>query len=346
MVNHELEFALEPAGILIIETLGPFLLARKLIRDEASFLAMVRTLYLTVICLLPFAAFEALTERPIILDLLGRVATVFGNADMDPRMGLERAQVVFEHPILYGAFCTSTFGLAYYILASARTFRRRFFRCFPIIVAAIFSVSSGAIASIVTQIILLGWDYISRSIRNRWRLFGLLFLSAYMLVDLLSNRTPFHVLVTYLTFSTRSAYNRIHIWNFGSAEVARHPFFGIGLGDWTRPDWMSSSMDNFWLVIAVRYGLPTFLAFAGAVLLIMWRLGQIDIPRGAMMNAYRSGLLVSLGGLIIAGSTVHYWNAIYCLFIFLVGSGVWMIEAASAHSSNHSMQPLILGQKR
>jgi hypothetical protein len=67
-------------------------------------------------------------------------------------------------------------------------------------------------------------------------------------VDLLSNRTPFHVFVTYLTFSVETGYARIMIWNWGIAEVMRHPVFGIGLAEWERPLWKSGSMDNFWLV--------------------------------------------------------------------------------------------------
>ena len=49
-------------------------------------------------------------------------------------------------------------------------------------------------------------------------------------------------------------------------EVGRHPVFGIGLNDWTRPWWRAkmASFDNFWLLQAMRFGLPTliFLALA------------------------------------------------------------------------------------
>ena len=114
---------------------------------------------------------------------------------------------------------------------------------------------------------LIGWEVLTRGIRARWRLLSLGCVLAYFSIDLLSNRTPFHVIVTYLTFNVQTGYNRILIWQYGSAEVLRHPIFGIGLGDWERPAWMSSSMDNFWLVIAVRYGLPAFILICRAVIL-------------------------------------------------------------------------------
>jgi hypothetical protein len=145
-----------------------------------------------------------------------------------------------------------------------------------------------------------------------------------VIIDLFSNRTPFHVVVTYLTFSTGSAYNRLLIWEYGTAEVWRHPFFGIGFADWVRPAWMSGSMDNFWLVIAVRYGMPAFLLLAAAFVSMIGALGRLRIDRGK--NHCRSGLFVSLGGLIVAGCTVDYWNAIYCWLLFMLGCGMWMLE--------------------
>jgi hypothetical protein len=101
----------------------------------------------------------------------------------------------------------------------------------------------------------------------------------YVGIDLFSTKTPFHVFVNYFTFSKQSAYNRILIFEYGTAEVARHPVFGIGLGDWERPVWMSDSMDNFWLVTAVRYGVPAlFLLLLGLLLGILWKAGQRKQP--------------------------------------------------------------------
>ena len=141
-----------------------------------------------------------------------------------------------------------------------------------------------------------------------------------------SNRTPFHVFITYLTFNSESSYNRILIWDYGTAEVMRNPLFGIGYGEFDRPWWMHASVDNFWLLIAMRHGLPAFFLFVAAILLIMYKIGRqrIDDPEIA---ACRAGLLISLGGLIIAGTTVHFWTQLYTFFMFLVGSGVWMLDS-------------------
>jgi hypothetical protein len=336
-INHGVETAWQPSGILLIETFGAYLLARRLIRSQEDFRTMVRVLFWTICALLPFAAIESLTGRAILIEALDGFATVIGKTDMDPRHGWYRAQVAFEHPILYGVFCASGIGLTYYVMGPGRSTVRGLFRVAPVTLAAMFSVSAGAAAMIVSQFGLGAWHRITQNLRHRWGLLGVLFIAAYVVIDLLSSRTPFHVLVTYLTFSAETGYSRILIWNWGIAEIIRYPVFGIGLGEWERPLWKSGSMDNFWLVIAVRYGVPAFLLLAGAVALIMRALGRADFG-DERMRACRAGLLITLAGLLIAGCTVHFWNAIYVWFMFLIGSGVWMLDEASMKGAHDRLK--------
>ena len=153
----------------------------------------------------------------------------------------------------------------------------------------------------------------------------MLALAAYIVVDILSTRNPFHVFVSYLTFSPESAYNRILIWRYGTASVGDYPFFGVGFGYWARPDFMSGSMDNFWLVHAVSFGLPNAIAFVLAITLLLRAVGRVALTDKLTM-ACRSAYLVSMGGMIFAGMTVHYWNAMYIWFLFLLGSGAWILR--------------------
>ena len=337
LVNNGIERAFEPAGILLIETFGSYLIARRYIRNVSNFIAMVRTLFWVIVILFPFAIYETLTGNAIILEVLSKVTQTFPQNFSEPRLGLERVQVVFEHPILFGVFISSAFALVYYVIGFRQNAFLKFFKTGIVIISTLLSLSTGAYVALIIQQFFISWNYFMRRFAKRWSILGSLFLFAYFVVDILSNRTPFHVFVTYLTFNMASSYNRIIIWNFGTAEVARNPIFGIGLNDWIRPLWMSASMDNFWLVIAVFYGLPAFLLFAGAVLIIMRNVGRANL-QSDMIKACRQGFLISLGGLVIAGVTVHYWNAIYCWFIFLVGSGVWMLdhdELSETKNSRH-----------
>jgi hypothetical protein len=192
-------------------------------------------------------------------------------------------------------------------------------------VATACSLSAGPLLALVIQSVFMGWDHLTRRMPPRWLILGGIFAFLYVLIDLLSNRTPFHVIVSYLTFNTGSAYNRILVWNFGSAEVARHPFFGLGLGDWDRPEWMSGSMDNFWLVLAVRGGLPAFLFFAGAILALCIAVARLRLQDPRLI-AWRRGWMIAILGLVIAGCTVHYWKTIFCLLVFLIGSFAWVLD--------------------
>ena len=151
----------------------------------------------------------------------------------------------------------------------------------------------------------------------------------WIFMSLLSNRSPIKVFISYMTFSAHSAYNRILIWDYGTAEVGRHPIFGIGFADWQRPDWMhSSSMDNFWLLTAVRYGLPALILLLAAIILTMRRLGGLRNPDDTIQR-YRAAWIICIAGIGIAGVTVHFWNSLFGLFMFLLGTGVWMTNTPS-----------------
>ena len=120
--------------------------------------------------------------------------------------------------------------------------------------------------------------------------------------------------------------NRILIFEYGTAEVARHPIFGIGLGEWERPPWMSDSMDNFWLATAVRYGLPALLFLLALLFGLVWSVGQRkNLPPD--WKRARHAWAFTLFGITVAAATVHLWNALFVLFFFLLGSGAWLLDA-------------------
>ncbi|MFV2003458.1 MAG: O-antigen ligase family protein, partial [Paracoccaceae bacterium] len=192
----------------------------------------------------------------------------------------------------------------------------------------IFSLSTGALLALVSQLVFIGWEMTTRRIARRWTIFAALAVLGYFTIDLLSNRTPFHVLVSYASFNSASAYNRILIWQFGTENVWANPIFGLGLGDWARPSWMSPSVDNFWLLTAMRYGLPTIISFVLALVLILRRVSLAPLTT-PLERACRAGYLVAFGGVVLAGSTVHYWQAIAAFMLFFFGAGVWMINGGA-----------------
>ena len=114
--NHALDekaHSAQTAGIVFIETIGPYLLARCYIRDAASFRKMVRWLCWIVLFLLPFAVVEVVTGQDVLRELFAMISPVVELQEREVRLGLTRVVSVFEHPILYGVFTGSIVALVY-----------------------------------------------------------------------------------------------------------------------------------------------------------------------------------------------------------------------------------------
>jgi hypothetical protein len=323
-INNGLFLSIEPSGVVFIETYGAFLVGRLLIQNATDMRRAFLTMSMISLMLLPFALYENFTGNPIIIEYLGKIFPVHEDVNPPSRHGLERAQVIFEHPILYGCFVASLFG--FMITSSGKIFSAKN-TAWSIVLATstIASVSAGAIAAMAVQVLLIFWNHITKMIKYRWFILFLIFILIYVTIDVLSNRTPFHVIVSYLTFSENTGYSRIMIAEWGFAEVRRHPIWGIGLNDWARPEWKSASFDNFWLYVAMKSGLPAFIFLASAFWTLMQRVGNAQL-QSKEQEFCRAGYLISMFGWIIAGCTVHFWNASYCLLMFMLGSGFWLTK--------------------
>lgn len=320
---------IESGGIYMVEAVGAYLVARCFLRNAQDFAKLVQLMMLVVTVMMMFAAVESVTGNHFLRETSRRVLGGPPLIPIEPRLGLHRAYASFDHPILYGIFCAGAFGFSAYVGSAKRGLGRRLLRPALAICATFFSLSSGAFSALGVQLFLVMWDRATRQITYRWYfLLGIIF-TIWTAITLMSNRGPVKVFLSYMTFSPGTGYNRLRIWEYGSAEVQRHPVFGIGLGEWERPSWMvSGSMDNFWLATAVRYGLPAFLALAAAVFLVGYQQTRLQ-ALSKEQAACRIAWLISIIGLSMAGCTVHFWNALFCLFCFLVGAGVWLIEPHS-----------------
>ncbi|WP_392336682.1 O-antigen ligase family protein [Loktanella salsilacus] len=318
----------QQVGSVGVEFLGAYLMGRAYIRTPETFMALSRTLIVLVLCTTPFAIYEALTGQPLIIELirkLPRITTVT-IVSIDRRMGLERVQSVFAHPIHYGLFCSVVFSLCFVALRGTMTTVRRFLTSAVIVASGFLALSSGALTAIAFQFGLIIWATLFRSIKARWWILVGLFALGYVSVDLLSNRSPIEVFMSRATFSAHNAYWRAIIFEWGMKSVWAHPLYGIGLNDWVRPWYMfSGSMDNFWLVIAVRYGLPGFLFLAVGYLAVIFRVMRRDFSGQERMLLLRRAWVFTFLGLTFTLCTVHIWTNIYSFVFFMFGAGVWFI---------------------
>ena len=319
---------IQQMGSVGVEFLGAYIVGRAYIRTPETFITLSRTLVVIALCITPFAIYETVTGQPIIVEILRKlpgVASVPIN-NYDKRLGLERVQAVFAHPIHYGLFCSMVFSVCFLALRGEITGTKRYFFSVTIFFSGFLALSSGALTALALQLGLIFWATLFRKIKARWWILVLLFVFSYVVVDILSNRSPIKVFMSYATFSAHNAYYRELIFEWGMKNVWAHPIFGIGMNDWVRPDFMhNSSMDNFWLVMAVRYGIPGFLLIAVGYLTVILRVMRRNFAGQERMILLRRAWVFTFLGLTFTLCTVHVWTNIYSFVFFMFGAGVWFI---------------------
>lgn len=322
LYHHGME-RLPYAAMLAIEMFGSYVVGRILIRTVADYQQFIRCFLWTLLLLSPLALYELYSSRMPLAELFDGVFSVT-KKNIEFRLGLSRVQVIFPHSILYGLFCSLALASTYYI------YRSNLLRALPrmalVIGMTLMSLSSAPMLSVLIQIMMIGWDKITK---GNWKLLAALIAGMYVFLEIFSNRGPIVIFVQNMTLDPNTGWTRIYIWRYGSASVLQNPLMGIGLNDWVRPYWLSDSVDNFWLLMAMRHGLPCLLFLLCALALHIRRIARA----GALSSdaaAVRSGYMVTLVGLIFILATVHIWNELAVFVMFFFGAGAFLYTSRPA----------------
>lgn len=327
------------ATISVVEMFGSYLLGRYLVWSAATFRSMVSWHLIVLAIMLPFALVEFVTGTQYwarILDLFGNV--VYRGPSSRPRLGFDRVLVGFDHPILYGIFCSMAAATAVYAFRGSpmATGLRLAFVGFM----SFMSLSSGAVLSVMIQVLIMAWGLITG---NRWKALAILVTALYVFLSFASNRGPVIIFIETLTFSSGTAWTRVAQWDYGSAEVLRNPIFGKGLdGDWLRPSWLyTSSIDNYWLVVAFRHGIPAITMLLGAIAILIWRIVRNrDLAADPDADRMRTGYMIVLSGVLFSLATVHIWNASVVFVFFFLGAGVWFADHRPTPGGTAAPEPV------
>lgn len=281
-------------------------------------------------------AVESISRNHILQPLASAVTGQPMPISYEIRKGLLRGTASFPHPILAGIVMASFLSL--YILSGIRSW--------PKILGAgaaicgMFSMSSAAMLGVVVGGLLVIYDKLSERVTNlSWRVFLLLSAILYVTIELTSKSGFYSVLIRYASLNTGSAFNRILIWRFGTENISRHPWFGIGYADWDRPNWMHwGSFDHYWLINALRFGIP-----AGAFLLIATLLAIVMV----MLNSRRlpptdarllRGVAISTAVFALGLNSVTLWMSALAWFFVLLGLSV-SLGTYAPQSSSMAPQP-------
>jgi hypothetical protein len=334
---------IESAGSSGIEFIGAYLLGRGHIRDRAAFAALCRWVATLAMLLLPVAAYEAVTGHAIVLELIDGLPGIdsIGKVTTDPRLGLTRAQTVFEHPIHHGLFCSVGLSLALVGLKGTWSLPRRLVTAGLVLAAGFFALSSGALLAMILQLFLIAWAVAFAGNPRRWWLLVGLIALLYVAIDILSDRTPIRVFMSYATFSAATAFGRAIIFESGMQNVWANPVFGLGLRDWVR-SWMlyTDSVDNFWLLTAMRFGIPGFSFLVIGYVALLVQLMRRDFAADPVLSQFRLAWVFTFVGLTFTLVTVHIWATIYSFVFFLFGAGAWLAAAQPAAAGTPAAAPV------
>ncbi|PKP92105.1 MAG: hypothetical protein CVT75_08185 [Alphaproteobacteria bacterium HGW-Alphaproteobacteria-14] len=323
MSSDSLVAAIVQGGAHTMDIALPYFVARFAIRSPQDLRVLLVLIAPGVAVMGAVVMLESILGRHLIQPFLASITGNPSRLGLEARFGLTRGAASFPHPILAG-ICLASF-LTLYLMSGIRGWPKLIGAAGA--VASFFTLSSAALLGLVVGGFLLAYDWLVQRVSNlSWRLmiFGMTVL--YMVVELTSTSGFFNLLVRYASLNTASAYNRVLIWDFGTQSVARHPLFGIGYADWERPDWMqwstSFSVDHFWLLLAMRFGLPTSLllifATAGAVILVSLR----SMDRHPVDARLLRGVAISLAVFALGAVSVALWLNALVWFFMLLGIAV------------------------
>ncbi|WP_425053155.1 O-antigen ligase family protein [Psychromarinibacter sp. S121] len=327
-------------GIFLLETIGPYMLARAFIRNADQFSTAARVLSTTIIAMIPFAIFENLTRQPILLKILDTVFPVLPNVPHEQRLGLDRAQVTFDHPILFGMFCAFGFAMSIYAARRHSPPKLSLRRGSLVGLATFTSLSSGAFVAVGLQIVLIAYDRILRNVPRRWWMLCIAIVVTYVTVELLSNRTVAEISIGFLALNPGTAWTRLNVNGWALEAIMAHPFFGLGFNwSWPVPFYIvTTSIDNFWLAMGFRQGLVTMVLLILSVFGVMVTVA-FTRQKDAFVNACRVSYIVTFVALSLSVVTVHLWNSAYCTFMLLLGCGMWMTETQPDSSEEVEQEP-------
>lgn len=321
MAQTSPEHLIENTGTISLEMLFVYILGRVCIRTEDAFARMIVLCGAILALLLPMTLWELHSGTPLIVQVIDALPTINSveTVTIAPRLGLERTQVVFAHPIHFGFFATTCFTLIVMGLGDGLGVVARIYLVLVVLLSVFCSLSSGPILALVVQCFLLIWFWAFGAKRAAWLWLGGILAALYIGVDLASNRTPLRVFMSYATFSSHNAFWRGLILEWGMVNVWANPVFGLGFNDWERPSFMvSGSVDNYWLSTAMTYGLPGFAACVAAFTIAIFRTIRSDKKK---LSPMRLSWIITMVGVILMLCTVHVWSALQAYVFLLLGAG-------------------------
>lgn len=321
-MNYNWSIGLEAGGSQGLDIFLAYFLGRVTIRSIADLRSYLIYILPGLIIAGALLLLESLSGALFVRQTL---QSVFGGSDLignelrlEVRMGLVRAYGLFIHPISGGIFMASFISL--YFL-SFRDIKRRYS---GVLVGFLgfFTLSSAAFLCILLNIAFVFFDWIQRRVRElSWSLVIYTLSIVIISLQLFSKNGVVPIIYRYLTLNPATGYFRTLIWQYAGADAFKHPWFGLGYEEYTRPSWMgTSSIDAHYLFMAVSYGMvPALIYFFLAVSIIAVLGRHVSLARTSIARNAFLALAISLTVTLILMFTVTFWGATLAWFNLTLG---------------------------
>jgi hypothetical protein len=218
---------------------GGYLIGRVMIRNATDYRRFFTFFFWSLVVFLPLAVFEQLTRHMLLSEFFAKFVPVHPRAGQAPRMGLYRVQGFTEHSILFGLYCSLGVANLFYIYRDELA--KRLTRTGLAAFMTFMSLSSAPVIALGMQIMLIAWDRTLKIFAYRW--YVLVIASGFILavIQLGYENGVIGLVIENLLFDAKTGWGRTEVFEYGAAEVLRHPMLGIGLNEWVRPWWRRPS---------------------------------------------------------------------------------------------------------
>ena len=325
MAHLDIQPGLQYGGSLVVESLGGYVIARAYIRTYDDFMATLNGLFKAVCFVGLLALPEAITGNHYVHIWLRVIGGIAPAASDEVRWGLHRSYATFNHPILYGAFCASVLSMVW---TTEKNMGVKIGKAQALFGATFLGLSSAPLNTLAVQSLLGGLHKLTARFPNRMKILGFGFLFVYVILALVGDRSPIASIVSRITIDPQTGFYRTLIWGFGLDNVWQHPWYGLGLDEWVRPEWMhSDSVDAYWLIVTMQQGIPAIVILIAAI----WFLIAAVHKRGPGQRPKHEqrasiGWTLSFVAFALAGCTVHYWDSTHTYLYFLLGMSGWLAD--------------------
>lgn len=316
---------LEAIGQSILEILVAYLAARMFVSSgQIKRFVIVIGLIIAVFAILAIP--EALFQSRFLHDIPRQITGIYYYISDDTRLNMLRAASTFEHPILFGLFCATFMSLIWFNPSSPTI---KFISVSGVLVATTFALSSAPLLLLSLQITLIIAERVTRALKKRvvWAI--VLTSLLVVLGETLSNQGVVRFVASNLTFNPHTGFYRILQWDHTIDDVMAHPFLGIEVSQWTRPFWMTYSIDNHWLLFAMNSGIPAVVLTW--IIIVMSLHGMYRRYAKVTDTALKHLILgwsIGVIAMFLGGWTVALFGKMYTLSFFFLGLGTTLVRLA------------------